>query len=400
MHLFFFSSNILPKDVKTNSMKKLFVFLSTIFCFSLLVPSRQASAEEMASACKSAYLMDCDSGTVLYERKAEEHLPIASMCKIMTLLLCFESADNGSISLDQTITVSERAASMGGSQVYLESGGAYRIGNLLESIIVCSANDSCVAMAEAVAGSEALFVDRMNERAKELGANDTLFSNCTGLPKETQYSCAKDVALMLRELLHHPKYYEYSTIRTDTFQHPGDRVTEITNTNRLLRSYDGCDSGKTGFTNQAGFCLAASAKRGNMRVISVTIGSPDSTSRFEAHKELLDYAFANYTNKIVVDSEHPLQEKVAVSGGKQEYAAIKAERNSYVFGKKGEKEEITKEIRLSPVKAPIEAGDVVGQVIVYRNRIEADTVNLVAAETVEEATIWDNYKKAAGMWAF
>ena len=231
--------------------------------------------------CKSAYCMDANSKTTVYAQNQTQRLPIASMCKIMTLILSFEAIESGQFSYDDCITVSENASSMGGSQVFLEANTKYPVNELLKSIVVCSANDSCVAMAETVCGNESLFVERMNERAKELGANNTLFANCTGLPREPQYSCAKDVAIMLRHLLKFEKYYEYGTVWTDKFSHPEGRFTEITNTNKPVRFYDGCDGGKTGFTNQAGFCLAATAKRNDLRVIAVVIGEENSKQRFD-----------------------------------------------------------------------------------------------------------------------
>ena len=219
---------------------------------------------------KSAYLMDFSTNSVIFAKNEKENLPIASMCKIMTLILTFDAISAGELGIDEEIFVSERAASMGGSQVFLEKNAKYPVRELLKSIVVCSANDSCVAIAERVAGSEELFTDRMNDKAKALGATDTVFANCTGLPKEPQYSCAKDVAIMLKELLSHEEYYQFGKVWLDKFNHPKGRFTEITNTNKLVRFYDGCDGGKTGFTNQAGFCLAATAKRNGLRVISVT----------------------------------------------------------------------------------------------------------------------------------
>lgn len=382
-------------------MKKFLAVISAFLLSIAILPVRFCRAETLNSLpCKAAYLIDYDSGTVLFEKNATTRLPIASMCKIMTLLLCFESIDAGEHTLNEQVTVSQTAAGMGGSQVYLEANGSYEISNLLKSIIVCSANDSCVAMAETIAGSENAFVERMNERAKELGANDTLFANCTGLPKEPQYSCAKDVSVMLQALLHHPQYFEYSKIRNEEFRHPKDRVTQMTNTNRLLRSYEGCDSGKTGFTNQAGFCLAASAKRGNMRIISVTIGSSDSTSRFDCHKNMLNYAFANFTNKVIVDADVPLNERAEVRGGKQDYVIVKAKRNILLFSKKGTQDNITEEVVFNGIKAPVRNGDVIGKIVVYKNNVEADSVELLACEDIAKATVWDNYKEAADNWSW
>ncbi|MDE6274745.1 MAG: D-alanyl-D-alanine carboxypeptidase, partial [Clostridiales bacterium] len=275
-------------------MKKLLFLTGALCAAASMIPmsgSIPAAAEENEINCKAAYLCDYASGTAVYTKNETQELPIASMCKIMTLLLSFEAVDAGNLAYDEMITVSDRAAGMGGSQVFLQENLQYSADALMKSVAVCSANDSCVALAERIAGSESAFVDAMNARAKELGADHTLFANCTGLPKEPQYSCARDVALMLREMISHEKYFEYSKVWLEDFAHPDGRTTTITNTNKLIRFYDGCDGGKTGFTNQAGFCLAATAKRGDTRLVSVVIGADSSANRFEGTKSLLNYAF-------------------------------------------------------------------------------------------------------------
>lgn len=348
---------------------------------------------------KSAYVMDVSGENVVYAKDETTRLPIASMCKIMTLVLCFDEIEKGNLSLDDTVQVSERASSMGGSQVFLEAGGEYTVGELIKSIVVCSANDSCVAMAEKIAGSESLFTERMNARAKELGGENTLFANCTGLPKEPQYSCAKDVALFLKELIRHDEYFLFSKIWTDRFTHPKGRYTDISNTNRLVRFYDGCDGGKTGFTNQAGFCLAATAKRGGLRMISVVIGEKTSDERFRDIRTTFDYAFANYTVKTVVDCNNPLPQKATVSGGKCRYVAVKPERDSSIVSKKGTQESVTLDVRLSKgVKAPVKVGDKVGEIVVYRDGIEIDRVKLVACESAKKADLMDRMKEIAENW--
>lgn len=347
---------------------------------------------------KSAYLIDYATGTVIYSENEKTHLPIASMCKIMTLLLSFEAIDAGIIDLNEEITVSERAASMGGSQVFLEANAKYPVKELIKSIVVCSANDSCVAMAEKIAGNEEAFIDKMNERAKQLGANDTLFANCTGLPKEPQYSCAKDVALMLKALLSHKEYFEYGKVWLDKFQHPEGRFTEITNTNKLVRFYEGCDGGKTGFTNQAGFCLAATAKRNNMRVISVVIGEENSKNRFDDVRSMFDYAFANYTMTPIVEGGVALEQIAMVDGGKNKTVALCAERSCFSFAKRGEKPNITVETHLNALRAPVEKGDKVGELIVYKDNVEIDRVPLISLESVEKANIFDRFRDVANGW--
>lgn len=360
----------------------------------------QAMAEELPVKSKSAYLMDADSKTELFSFEKDKRLPIASMCKIMTLVLCFDALNDGVFTLETQIPVSEHASSMGGSQVFLRSGATYKAGELLKSICVCSANDSCVAMAEFLAGSDDAFVSRMNDRAKELGANDTLFSNCTGLPKPLQYSTAHDVALMLNELLSHEEYYSYCSVWNDKFYHPDDTFTDITNTNKLIRQYQGMDGGKTGYTSEAGFCLASTAKRNTLRVISVVIGAKNPTERSEDTRKLLDYAFANYTNKIVVDDTHPLNEKVAVRGGKEESVAVVGEKNLGVLSKKGDSSAKI-EIKLLPalvVKAPVQKGDVVGEIVVFKDGVEVAKTPALAFENVEKANLFFLFSRLAKGW--
>lgn len=383
-------------------MKKIIVTaLAAIVMFApigLKNDTKEANAESLAE-CKAAYLCDFQSGTVAYAQNETERLPIASMCKIMTLLLSFEAADSGNLSYDELIPVSENASGMGGSQVFLESNLSYPASELIKSVAVCSANDSCVALAEHIAGSESMFVEKMNERAREIGADNTLFANCTGLPKEPQYSCAKDVAIMLRQLLTHEKYFEFSKVWLEDFSHPDGRTTTITNTNKLIRFYDGCDGGKTGFTNQAGFCLAATAKRGDMRMISVVIGAESTDKRFEGIKNMFNYAFATYESRKIIPCDLPMNQKLAVRGCKQKEISVCAERSLIVFAKKGEQMGISTEIILNEdMKAPFEAGTEVGKVILYREGMEIDRCKLLAAESAEKFSYGEAYKEIAEKW--
>ena len=356
--------------------------------------------KQIKLSAKSAFCMEYDTETIIHSYNENAKLPIASMCKIMTLLLCFEEIEKGNLSLDEEVTVSEKAASMGGSQVFLEANAKYQVKELLKSIAVCSANDSCVAMAERISGDELIFIDRMNEKAKQLGATNTLFANCTGLPKEPQYSTAKDVAKMLKALLKYDEYYQIGQVWMDTFQHPKGRVTEISNTNKLIKSYDGCDGGKTGFTNQAGYCLAATAQRNGLRIISVVIGEENSKTRFNDVKTTFDYAFANYSLKNVVDCNNPLKEKVIVSGSKQKEISIKPSRNSNVFIKRGDNSEYTIETYINAkLKAPLQVGDTVGELVVFKDGLEIDRISLVANENAEKANFFDRFKDIVKKWS-
>ena len=358
----------------------------------------QNEAIDLGIQAKASFLMDYDTGSILYAKNETQRLPIASMCKIMTLTLCFEAIDNGLLAMNDEICVSERAASMGGSQVFLEANAKYPVYELIKSIIVCSANDSCVALAERISGSESIFIDAMNKKATELGADNTLFANCTGLPKEPQYSCAKDVAIMLKSLLSHEEYYQFGKVWLDKFQHPEGRYTEITNTNKLIRSYDGCDGGKTGFTNEAGFCLAATAKRNNMRIISVVIGEENSKNRFDDVTTMFDYAFANYENKLIFQAENALNENVSVKGGREQFCSVYPQKDVYVFCRRGEKADIVTEIHEIKNSAPISKGDIVGELLVFKNGIEINRIPLQASMSIEKANIFDWLKRISQDW--
>lgn len=274
----------------------------TLFCIGAKVDQIYAS-EYVPQTTKASILIDMDTGAELYSNNATERMPVASIVKLMTIMLTFENIDKGVISLDDKVMVSENASGMGGSQIFLDANCEYELGELLKSVIVCSANDSSVALAEHISGSEVSFVQMMNSRANEMQLNNTNYVNCTGLPATNQYSCAIDVAKILKNVLSYEKYHEYSSIWLEDFQHPSGRTTEMTNTNRLSRFYEGCIGGKTGSTNEAGYCLAVGAKRGDLRLISVVLGASSSKDRFKSASDLLNYGFANYENYVVeVDS--------------------------------------------------------------------------------------------------
>lgn len=360
--------------------------------------SAYAESEQLAVNCKSAYLCDYNSGECIYKLNETQRMPIASVCKVMTLTLCFDAIAQGKLSLTDNITVSERAAGMGGSQVFLQSGLTYPLTELIKSIVVCSANDSCVAVSESICGSEESFVAAMNKKAEELGCDNTLFANCTGLPKEPQYSCAKDVAVMFTNLIHNEEYYKYSKIWLEDFNHPDNRTTTITNTNKLIKKYSSCDGGKTGFTNQAGFCLASTAKRENMRLVSVVLGADNSDNRFKSAINMFNYGFANYKNAVVLDKEANLNDKISVDCSKKTSICVRPARSCYVFTANNATPEIERNVIAYDVKAPVQKGDVVGKIEVFKDGILYDTVDLVASENAERATYGDFFKKVAQNW--
>lgn len=347
----------------------------TILCLLLvcavvvgIVTGQTAFAEEPVE-CKSraVLMMDSGTGTVIYEKNPEKRLQIASMVKIMTLNVIFDEINAGNLTYDETITASDNAASMGGSQAFLDAGSEYKASELIKSIIVASANDSCVAMAERISGSVPAFVERMNATANAYGMNNTYFVNCTGLPVPNQYSCAADVAKMTRELIKHNDFFEFSGVWMFDFVHPSGRVTSLSNTNKLVRFYNGCDGGKTGFTSEALSCLSATAKRGDTRLICVVIGAENSKVRNAEVSELLNYGFANYESKNVVAAGEVVEESVAVSKGKQDAVRGVAESDVSVFGKKGSLQNVEKEAELYDLSAPISKGDRIGELRVKLN---------------------------------
>lgn len=377
-----------------------FVFSINIFSFNKKQAFAIETIENYQTKSKACCLIDPVSKQVLLSKNEDERLPIASMCKVMTLLICFDALDNGYFTLDDEIVVSENASGMGGSQIFLETNGCYKIRELIKGIVVASANDACVAMAEKISGSEEGFVQKMNEKVCSLGLNNTNFVNCTGLPKPGHYSSAKDVAIMFSELLNHKEYFEFSKIWMDKIAHPNDRITEISNTNKLIKFYKGCDGGKTGYTSEAGHCLTASAIRNNMRLVAVVICAPDSKTRFNEISNMFNYGFANYENKTILDINNPIDLKVEVLGGKKENLNVIPEENVNIFSKKGENYSIEMNfVPINKVKAPIYKGDVVGNLSIFKDGVEIKFVNVLANENIAQKTYFDNLNDILDNWS-
>lgn len=382
-------------------MKKIkLLILFMLLVASFFTNNAVAFADENFTVkSKSAYQMDYATKTVIYEKNAHEHLPIASMCKIMTQLLLYEKIDKGELNTDDKVIVSKNASGMGGSQVFLEENGEYSVDDLLKSISIASANDACVAMAEKVCGTTQSFVEEMNKRAAELNMGDTLFENCTGLPSPNQYSCAKDVATMFAELIKHNEYFKYSTIWTDEIKHPGGRVTGLTNTNKLIRFYKGCDSGKTGYTSEAGHCLCASAKRDNMRLITVVIGAPESKRRFYEVSTLFDNAFNSFCSKTILSKETPLEITAKIEGGKKDKVIIRPKEDFSYFCQKGKQIAVDVDfVSEQKVYAPILVGDTVGKLTVYVDGIAVGEIDAVSNEDVNKKNYCDYIKDVIDGW--
>lgn len=353
-----------------------------------------------ATECAGSLVMEYDTGAILSEKNADEKRPIASMVKIMTLLLSWEAVDDGRITLDKEVQISANAASMGGSQMFLECGDTYTVGDLIKGITVVSANDASVQMAELISGSVENFVERMNEKAAELGMTNTKFANCTGLPDEKQqYSTARDVSIMMRELLSHEGYYGFSRIYMENFNHPDGRITEFVNTNKLVRFYKDCDGGKTGFTNEAMFCLSATAKRNGMRLIATVLGSPDSKTRFREITGLFNEAFANYSVQTIVEKK-PIENNIIVENGKEESIAIEPKEEIKILIDKNKRNGLKVELEMEEkLSAPISVGQKVGtlKVVDEKGEVLAET-ELVSLTEIAKSTYWDAFLKTISNW--
>ena len=332
----------------------------------------------------SAILCEASTGQVIFEKNADERRPVASVNKVMTILLTLEAVDEGRVSLDDQVTVSPRAASMGGSQAFLDAGERYKLSELLKTVIVASANDSAVALAEHLAGTEESFVQLMNTRAEELGLTNTHYANCTGLPAQEHYTTARDVAKLSAQLDLHPIYYRYSTIWMDEIKHLGGRVTSLTNTNRLIRFYPGCDGYKTGSTNEARYCVSATAKKEGMRLIAVVLGTPAGQTRFDEARAMLEYGFANVQLVTPIAQGQALDMTVPVRLGGRDEVSVLSGGTCSLLERRGEKNALSLEAALvEKVNAPVYAGDVLGEIRVKRGDEVVAVVPAVAGEDVQ-----------------
>ena len=367
-------------------MKRLSAVFLAVLALAAAVPASSAVGEDagLSLSCASSVLMEKETGTVLYEQDAHAKLEPASVTKVMTLLLVMEAVDRGRISLDDMVTVSTHAAGMGGSQVYLKEGEQLPVSEMIKCVTVVSGNDCAVALAEHLAGSETAFVTQMNRRAQELGMADTTFLNCTGLPAQGHMISAYDIALMSRELiLNHPDIRQYTTIWMDSIR---DGAFGLTNTNRLVRFYQGTTGLKTGSTDGAGFCISATAERDGMELIAVVMKSPTSPERFEDAKALLDYGFANYA-LVNVYPEAPLA-PVKVLLGSVSQVQPHLQRDCRLLVRRVEEGTVTTNLTIAEdVEAPVDQGQTLGQLEVYVDGELRDTVPIVSAQQVDRLTV-------------
>lgn len=367
-------------------MKRAFSLLLAVFLLAAAVPAASADGAEppLSLSCTSAILMEKETGTILFDQSSHQKLEPASVTKVMTLLLVMEAVDSGRISMDDTVTVSAYAAGMGGSQVYLKEGEQMPVSEMIKCVTVVSGNDCAVALAEHLAGSETAFVSLMNQRAQELGMEDTTFLNCTGLPAQGHVTSAYDIALMSRELiLNHPSIREYTTIWMDSIR---NGEFGLTNTNRLIRFYPGATGLKTGSTDGALYCMSATAERDGMELIAVVMKAPSTAQRFEDAKALLDYGFANYALAPVYP-DAPLA-PVNVLLGEVSQVQPQLQRDCRLLVRKGEESQITTRLTLAQdVEAPVEQGQTLGQLEVYVGDELRDTIPILTSQPVARLSV-------------
>ena len=367
--------------------------LLIIMTFCLFIGSAKA-AEDYAPGAKSAILMDFATGEVLFEKNADEVLAPASMTKIGSMLLIMEAIDNGNLSLDDDVTISENAASMGGSQVYLQAGETYKVKELLKGIAVASGNDAVVAMAEKISGTVSDFVARMNERAKELGAVNTHFVNPHGLDAEDHYTTAYDMALMAFELLKHPTILEYTSIYEDYLQKNDGSSIWLVNTNKLVRFYDGVDGLKTGFTATAGYCLTATAKKNNLRLISVVMGAETSDKRSSDTTSLLNYGFNTYKTHVVLTTKDSLGVKRVENGVVEQADIVLTQDYVKLLKQTDAKPNYSFNVSVDSLVAPLKKGDIVGKVsVVDETGSVIDTLDVTLKEDIPKVNWWQAFLK-------
>ncbi len=357
--------------------------------FFMAGPKASAEAPMLAHEAKSAVLMDATTGTVLFKKNEHAKLPIASVTKVATMLLAMEAIERGQVRMSDPIRTSDYAASMGGSQIFLQPGEVMTLRDMLKGIAIASANDAAVAVAEHIAGSEANFVQMMNKKAQELGLHDTHFVNVNGLPIPNHYSSAYDLAVLSRELVKHSEITKFTGVYSDYLRNNTTRPFWLVNTNKLVRFYQGMDGIKTGFTAEAKYCLAASAKRNHFRVISVVLGEPTSKTRNGEVTEMMNYAFSHFDTKIVYDKGQVVT-LVPVVRGQLQAVAVKAKFPVGILISKMDQSSIGQTVtEVKPLIAPVKKGQVAGFVKVFHNGTLLTSVPVVTAVDVAKVSLWE-----------
>lgn len=360
-------------------MKKIILFLLVLLPINVFA---------IADHAKSSILIESSTGTIILENNSNEKASIASMTKMMTMLIVMEYLDNGKISLSDTVPISEKAASMGGSQVYLAANTKMPLEVLLKSVSIASANDSAVALAEYIAGSTEKFVELMNKKNEELGLTNTHFMNVHGLDEENHYSTAYDMAMIARELVKHESILEYSSKYEDYVAHPDGTNTWIVNTNKLINYYPGLDGLKTGFTNTAGYCITATAKRGNMRLISVVMGEENNQIRNQDTMELLNYGFSNYKMETILKKDDVVG-SIGIKFGSKKRVDLVLKSDCQDLVSILEENNYSYEIIKNKIKAPVKKGDVVGKINLYSDSTKINEFDLTVKEDVRKSNFFE-----------
>ncbi|MBH5318020.1 D-alanyl-D-alanine carboxypeptidase [Paenibacillus sp. GSMTC-2017] len=368
----------------------------TAFAEERLAAENNLAAVDLAPSARSAILMDAESGTVIYEKNSHDKLPPASITKVMTLLLIMEALDEGKIKLTDQVSTSEYAASMGGSQIFLEQGEEMSVDDMIKGIALASGNDASVAMAEKLAGTESQFVALMNKRAQELGMNDTRFVNPNGLPVEGHYTSAHDIAVMSRELLKHSEVTKYTGLYQDYLRKSSPKPFWLVNTNKLVRFYSGADGLKTGFTSEAKYCLTATAKRDNLRMVAVVMGEPTTKQRNVEVSQMFDYSFAQYMNYPII-GEGDTMGAVRVEKGMESQLQLVAKQPYSLLLKKGSQtKDIRYELKLdNNIKAPVKEGQQLGKLHIYQGDQLLKEYDIASPQDVDKASWWNMLKRSA-----
>ena len=349
------------------------------------------SGLNLASNAKSAIMVETSTGKVIYEKNVDEQLPMASMTKMMTLLLIMENIESGNLKWDEMVTTSEHAASMGGSQIFLEVGEKMSVRDLVKGICIGSGNDAAVAMAERIGGTEEEFVKMMNNRARDLGLVNTNFVNACGLDDDNHYSSAKDMAVIARELVKHDEILEYTGTYEDYLRKDTDNSFWLVNTNKLVRYYQGVDGLKTGYTSNSGYCITTTAKRNNLRFITVVMGEPSSSIRNSETTAMLDYGFNTYQIDTLVNKNKLLSKVKVNMGVDEEVDIVSSEDINILNSKVGNKRNVSYEVKLDNIKAPVKVGDVVGKINIIEDGKVIMEVNATVRNNVDKANIFIVY---------
>ena len=366
-------------------MKKILIL---IFLLILIPVVKAEEIEDLAPNAKSAIMIEASTGEILFQKNAYEKLPPASMTKMMSILLILEEIEKGNLKWDDEVVASETAASMGGSQIFLEAGEKMTVTELLKGISIASGNDATVAMAEKIAGTEEAFVKRMNERAKTLGLKNTHFVNSTGLDIDNHYSSAYDMSLIAKELVKHEKILEFTGTYEEYLRKDSDNPFWLVNTNRLVRFYKGVDGLKTGYTSSAGYCLTATAKREDMRLITVVMNEPDTSKRSSDTTKMLDYGYNVYTVENIIDNSTTIDKKKVELGKKEEVDIISKETITILSKKSAKDRNIVYKANIDKIVAPVKKGDKVGTIDILEDNKVISTIEATVKEDINKASIF------------